>query len=183
MQLVVSVSESDIGSIKVGQPATISVAALPSDEYAAKVTAISLLPTSSSGVVSYDVTLRLTQTSKQLRPGMTATATIITAQANDAVNVESAAISSAGSSSTVTVDTNGKMVVTPVITGIVGTTSTQIVAGLQAGEQVAIPISTAIATSSSSTSTGTLGGTSTGLGGGFGGFTGGGGGGRFGRGG
>jgi HlyD family secretion protein len=185
MQLTVSVSESDIGSIKVGQPATISVAALPSKEFAAKVTSIALLPTSSSGVVSYDVTLRLTQTSTRLRPGMTATATIITAQADNAVNVESAAISSAGSSSTVTVDTNGKMVVTPVITGIVGTSSTQIVAGLHAGEEVAIPISTQISTSSSATSSGTLGGTGAGLGGagfGGGGF-GGGGGGRFTRGG
>jgi macrolide-specific efflux system membrane fusion protein len=47
MQLVVSVSESDIGSIKVGQPATISVDALPSEEFAAKVTAISLLSSDS----------------------------------------------------------------------------------------------------------------------------------------
>jgi multidrug efflux pump subunit AcrA (membrane-fusion protein) len=183
MQLTVSVSESDIGSIKVGQPATISVDALPSTEFAAKVTSISVLPTSSSGVVSYDVALRLTQTSKQLRPGMTATATIITAQADDAVNVESAAISSAGSGSTVTVDNDGKMVVTQVITGIVGTSSTQIVAGLHAGEEVAIPITTRIATSTSSTSSGTLGGTAGGFTGG--GFAGGGfgGGGRFTRGG
>jgi len=43
------VSESDIGSIKVGQPATISVAALPDEEFAAKVTAISLLSSDSSG--------------------------------------------------------------------------------------------------------------------------------------
>ena len=44
MQMVVSVSESDIGSIHVGQPATVSVDALPNDEFAAKVTAISVLP-------------------------------------------------------------------------------------------------------------------------------------------
>ncbi|HEX2702544.1 MAG TPA: efflux RND transporter periplasmic adaptor subunit [Solirubrobacteraceae bacterium] len=182
MQLVVSVSESDIGSIKVGQPATISVAALPSEEFAAKVTAISLLSSDSSGVVSYNVTIKLSQNSSRLRPGMTATATIVTGQANNAVNVESAAISSRGDGSTVTVDKNGKMIVTPVITGLVGTSSTQIVAGLSSGEEVAIPISTSIATSTatSSTGSGTLG--SSGLG--AGGFGGGGGGfARFARGG
>jgi multidrug efflux pump subunit AcrA (membrane-fusion protein) len=101
MQLVVSVSEADIGSIKVGEPATVSIDALPNEEFAAKVTSISVLSTDTSGVVSYDVTLRLTQNSSKLRPGMSATATIISQQVNDAVNVESAAISSRGTTSTV----------------------------------------------------------------------------------
>jgi len=185
MQLVVSVSEADIGTIKVGEPATVSVDALPDEEFAAKVTAISVLSTDSSGVVSYNVTLNLTQGSSQLRPGMSATATIISKQVNDAIDVESAAVSSAGTSSTVLLVKNGKTVETPVITGLVGTSATQIVAGLQPGQEVAIRVATSIATAtgtSSSTSTGTLGG---GLGGsGFagGGFAGGGGG-RFSRGG
>jgi len=183
MQLVVSVSEADIGSIKVGEPATVSIDALPNEEFAAKVTSISVLSTDTSGVVSYDVTLRLTQNSSKLRPGMSATATIISQQVNDAVNVESAAISSRGTTSTVMLLKSGKLVATPVITGLVGASSTQIVAGLSAGEQVAIEVATSIATAtgtSSSTSSGTLGG------GGFGGLGGGGfgsGGGRFTRGG
>jgi multidrug efflux pump subunit AcrA (membrane-fusion protein) len=165
MKLVVSVSESDIGQVKVGQPATISVDALPNEEFAAKVTAISLLSSDSSGVVSYSVTIKLAQNSKQLLPGMTATATVVTGQANDAINVESAAVTSAGTSSTVTVDRNGKMVVTPVITGLVGTSTTQIVAGVTPGEELAIPISTGIATSTATTGSGSLGGGS-GFGGG-----------------
>lgn len=180
MQLVVSVSETDIGQVKVGQPATISVAALPSEEFAAKVTAISLLSSSSSGVVSYSVTIKLTQNSRQLRPGMTATATIVTGQVSDAVNVASAALTG----STVTVDRNGTMTVTRVITGLVGSSTTQIVAGLTPGEQVAIPVSTSIATSTATTGSGTLGSGTLGsgsLGGGA--FTGGGGFARFGRGG
>jgi HlyD family secretion protein len=176
MQMIVSVSESDIGSVHAGQPATVSVSALPNLEFAANVTSISVLPTSSSGVVSYSVTLLLTQGSSELRAGMSATATIVTAQAAGAVTVQSAAISSRGTGSTVTVDKNGTMVVTPVITGIVGSSATQIVAGLSAGEEVAIPIATSVATAGSTGSAGTLGG---GLGGlaGLGG--GGGGGGRF----
>jgi multidrug efflux pump subunit AcrA (membrane-fusion protein) len=176
MQMVVSVSESDIGTIHVGQPATVSVDALTNTEFAAKVTAISVLPTSSSGVVSYNVTLLLTQLSSEVRAGMSATATIITGQATGALTVESAAINSRGTTSTVTLDEGGKMVVTPVITGIVGTTATQIVAGnVKVGDEVAIPVTTALATSAGSTSSsGTLGGSGFGAaaalgGGGFGG--------------
>jgi macrolide-specific efflux system membrane fusion protein len=169
MQLEVSVSESDIGDIKVGEPATVSPDALTGQEFAAKVTAISVLSSDSSGVVSYSVTLQLTQSSSELRDGMSATATIIDKQVNNAINVESSAISSAGSGSTVTVVRNGKMVITPVITGLVGSSTTQIVAGLSVGEELAIRQSTSIATAtgtSSSSSTGTLGGSSSGLGGG-----------------
>jgi multidrug efflux pump subunit AcrA (membrane-fusion protein) len=176
MQMVVSVSESDIGSVHVNQSATVSVDAIPNLEFAAKVTAISVLPTTSSGVVSYSVTLRLTQGSGQLRAGMSATATIVTAQATGAVTVESAAISSRGTGSTVTVDRNGTMVLTPVITGIVGASATQIVAGLSPGEEVAIPVTTRLATSTATGAGGTLGGAGAGalgggrgLGGGFGG--------------
>jgi multidrug efflux pump subunit AcrA (membrane-fusion protein) len=180
MQMVVSVSESDIGSIHVGQPATVSVDALPTLEFAAKVTAISVLPTSSSGVVSYDVTLVLTQSSSELRAGMSASATIVTAQVAGAVTVESAAVSSRGTTSTVTIDDNGKMTVTPVIAGLVGTSATQIVAGLKPGQEVAIPITTTLATAAAGTGTGTLGGS--GLGGGLGGAgAGAGGGGGLGR--
>ena len=183
MQMVVSVSESDIATIHVGQAATVSVDALPNDEFAAKVTAISVLPTSSSGVVSYDVTLLLTQLDSQVRAGMSATATIVTGQAVGALTVDSAAINSRGTTSTITLDENGKMVVTDVITGLVGTSSTQIIAGnVKVGDEVAIPVTTALATASATSGTaGTLGGTSS-----FGGaaaLAGGGGFARFGRGG
>ena len=162
MQMVVSVSESDISTIHVGQPATVSVDALPNLELAAKVTAISVLPTSSSGVVSYNVTLLLTQLSSQVRAGMSATATIVTGQAAGALTVENAAVNSRGTTSTVTVDDNGKMSVTPVITGLVGSSDTQIVAGnVKVGDEVAIPVTTALATSTGTTSSsGTLGGSS-----------------------
>ena len=115
---------------------------------------------------------------------MSAAATIVTAQATGAVTVESAAISSRGTGSTVTVDKSGTMVVTPVITGIVGSSATQIVAGLSPGEEVAIPITTRLATSTATGAGGTLGGGAGGLGGGggLGGAFGGGGLGRLARG-
>jgi HlyD family secretion protein len=54
------VSESDIFSVKVGQPATVSVDALSNQVFEAKVTAIAPLATVSSGVVNYKVTAEIT---------------------------------------------------------------------------------------------------------------------------
>ena len=43
----VSLSESDIGSVKVGQPATVTVNAASGEEFAARVTQIGVLSSSS----------------------------------------------------------------------------------------------------------------------------------------
>jgi hypothetical protein len=63
----VSLSESDIGSVKVGQPATVTVNAASGEQFAARVVDIGVLSSSSSSgssssAVSYPVTLSLDQT-------------------------------------------------------------------------------------------------------------------------
>jgi multidrug efflux pump subunit AcrA (membrane-fusion protein) len=152
MQLVVPFSESDISKIKIGRPATVTVNALPNQEFAGTVRSIAVLSTTNSGVVSYDVTIDLDQTAALLRPGMTASAQIVSSQATNAVNVTSSAISRRGGTATVTVVRHGKLVTQPVITGVVGDTTTEIVAGLTPGEEVAVPVATGLG-SSATTST------------------------------
>ncbi|MFI5009823.1 MAG: efflux RND transporter periplasmic adaptor subunit, partial [Solirubrobacterales bacterium] len=140
MQVVVPLSESDVTKVKAGQAATVTVNALPNTKLAARVASVALLSTTSSGVVSYDVTLNLEQDESGLRPGMTASAQIVVAQAEDAVNVTSSALSGRGSAQTVTVIRNGKGVRQAVITGLVGDSTTQILSGLSPGDQVSVPI-------------------------------------------
>jgi multidrug efflux pump subunit AcrA (membrane-fusion protein) len=181
MDLVVPLSEADITKVKVGQPAAVTVNALPSADLAAHVTAVATLPTTSGGVVSYNVTLHLDQLHFGLRPGMTASAQIVVSQAQGAVSLPSSAISRSGGQSTVTVVKGGKDVVAPIVTGIVGDSATQVVSGLTGGEQVVISTSTSLGSAASAgAATGRLGGGGLGaaaLGGGGGGFGGGGGGG------
>jgi multidrug efflux pump subunit AcrA (membrane-fusion protein) len=184
MQMVVPFSESDIVHIKVGQIATVTVNALPNEKLAAHVTDVSVLSTSNSGVVSYDVTLQLEQVEAGLKPGMSATAAVVTSQVDDAVNVPSSAVTGTGSNASVTVLSKGKQVRQAVAAGLVGDTTTQIVSGLKAGTQVVLP---QLATSLTS-GTGATGTTGAGLGGartlgGGGGFRAGGGGAAFGGGG
>ena len=100
----VSLSESDIGSVKVGQPATVTVNAASGEQFAARVADIGVLSSSSSSgssssAVSYPVTLSLDQTGKSLKAGMSATADIVTAQVTG-IAVPSQALSG----STVTVE-------------------------------------------------------------------------------
>ena len=144
MQLVVPLSESEIGNVKAGQPATVTVEALSGAKLAAHVSEVALLSTSSSGAVSYDVTFQLDQLEAGLKVGMSATAEVVVKQA-EGVNVPTSAISA----DSVTVERDGKQVRQRVTTGLAGNTSTIILSGLKAGETVVLP---AASTTSSSTS-------------------------------
>ena len=145
MQLVVPLSESEIGNVKDGQTATVTVEALSGTKLAAHVSEVATLSTSNSGVVSYDVTFQLDQMAAGLKPGMSATAEVVVKQA-EGVNVPTSAIS-AGS---VTVEQSGKQVRRRVVTGLGGNTSTIVLSGLKAGETVVLPAATSSSSSTSS---------------------------------
>jgi HlyD family secretion protein len=170
MQLVVALSESEIGQVHDGQIATVTVEALEGKKLAAHVSEVATLSTSTSGVVSYDVTFTLDQMEAGLKPGMSATAEVVVKQA-EGVSVPSSAISGGS----VTVVRGGKQVRQRVIAGLAGNTSTIILSGLQASETVVLPaaMSTSSATSLTSRLSRLAGGG--GLGGGRGGLVGGGG--------
>lgn len=143
MQLVVPLSESEVGNVKDGQTATVSVEALAGRKLAAHVSEVATLSTSNSGVVSYDVTFQLDQLESGLKPGMSATAEVVVKQA-EGVNVPTSAISGGS----VTVTRNGKQVRQPVVTGLAGNSTTIILSGLNAGEQVSLPVASSTGASS-----------------------------------
>ena len=133
--------------MKVGQIATVTVEALEGRKLAAHVSEVATLSTSSSGVVSYDVTFQLDQMEAGLKPGMSATAEVVVKQA-EGVNVPTTAISGGS----VTVVRGGKDVRQRVVTGLAGNTSTIVLSGLKAGETVVLPAATSTSSSTSLTS-------------------------------
>jgi multidrug efflux pump subunit AcrA (membrane-fusion protein) len=181
LQVSAAFSESDVASIAVGQPATVTVSALPAEELAAHVIGIDLTGTTSSSVVEYNVTFALDRSEPKLKPGMSASVSVTVAERDNVLNVPSAAVTGTGSNARVTVVANGKQTTTPVVAGLKGDTSTQIVNGVKAGQQVVTSTGATLfssggaLTSTTSTTAGTTrrGG---GLGGGGGAFFGGGGG-------
>ncbi len=87
MQVNSNVSESDIGSVKEGQPASFSVDAYPGRTFAGKVVQVRNAPVTVQNVVTYDVVVQVENTDLALKPGMTATVTITTAERSDVLRV------------------------------------------------------------------------------------------------
>ncbi len=134
MQLVVALSESEIGNVHAGQIATATIEALGGRRVAAHVVSVAEVPTSISGAVSYDVTFGLDQGAAGLKVGMSATAEVVIKQ-EEGVNVPTSAIKA----SSVTVLRGGKQFTESVTTGLAGDTSTIVLSGLKAGETVVLP--------------------------------------------
>ena len=158
MQVLASFSETDAAKLRVGQPATVTVDALPNDELAAHVIAISPIASSSSSVVTYDVTFAVDRSAPQLKPGMSANVDVVTAESDNVVHVPTAAVNGSGSNATVTVLRNGKQTRIAVVAGLQGDSSTAILSGLKSGDSVVLPSVSTSATSGTGTG---LGGTST----------------------
>ena len=115
---------------------------------------ISLVGTTSSSVVSYDATLTLDQNDSRVKPGMSASAAVITGQASG-VNVPNAAVTGSGSLGTVNLLKNGKTVSQQVVVGLRGDSRTQIISGVSAGDQLVITVALPSLSSSSTTGSGT----------------------------
>jgi HlyD family secretion protein len=87
MQVDANVSESDIGNVAHGQPVTFRVDAYPDRDFHGKVVQVRNAPINVQNVVTYDVVAAVDNPKLELRPGMTATITIITAEAEDALRI------------------------------------------------------------------------------------------------
>lgn len=77
MELRVDVDEADVGLVKEGQDATFTVDAYPDVLFEATITQVNFGSDTVDGVVTYSTALRVDNSEMLLRPGMTATATIV----------------------------------------------------------------------------------------------------------
>lgn len=148
LQVSVSVPESDIGSLQVGQAATVTFPAVSGASAKGRIASIDPVGTSSNSVVTYGVVVRLSGVPKTIRLGQSASVTITTDNATGVLVVPSTAVTTNGSRSTVLLLKNGQQVRTQVSVGVAGDSWTEITSGVAAGDQVVLTTSAA---SSSST--------------------------------
>jgi HlyD family secretion protein len=87
MQVDASVSESDVGPVRVGQHAEFTVDAFPHHPFPAVVSQVRQAPVTVQNVVTYDVVLSVSNPELLLKPGMTANARIVTAERDDVLKV------------------------------------------------------------------------------------------------
>ncbi len=92
MELQLPIHESDVSRVRAGQKATFTVDAWPDRKFDAVVVDISYAAVVTNNVVTYTAMLSVDNTDLALRPGMTATATIVSDTKNDVLRVPSAAL-------------------------------------------------------------------------------------------
>jgi multidrug efflux pump subunit AcrA (membrane-fusion protein) len=161
-----TVSDSQVNLVAVGQAVQVTPAG-STQALLGKITAIAPAATVSSGVATFAVTAQLTDTSNSIRPGISASASIVINQVVHVLTVPTSAVHTTAAGSTVTVLQNRVPKSVPVQTGASDPTRIEITSGLQINEVVVIAIVTSSVPSSNGASVLGGGGTRGGGGGGF----------------
>jgi RND family efflux transporter MFP subunit len=144
LELTVNVAEVDVSKIQPGQGADISIDALPGQTFSGIVTRIAPSSDSESGVVNYPVTIQLANAGlADVRPGMTAVATILDDDASNAGwLVPTNALRERGGNTMVIVLRDGQPTPIVVTTGASQGEWTVVQSpGLQSGDEVAGSVS------------------------------------------
>lgn len=92
MKVIVSVDEADIGEVRENQQVRFSVDAYPDKTFTGIITQLRLNSQIVSGVVTYDAVVTVNNHDLLLRPGMTASAQIVTGVLRDVLTVPNAAL-------------------------------------------------------------------------------------------
>jgi HlyD family secretion protein len=92
MQVQADVDQSDIGQIRVGEPAHFNVDAYPDQEFRGAISQVRLNATITQNVITYPVIIAVPNPDGKLRPSMTANVTIDVATVKDVLRVPNAAL-------------------------------------------------------------------------------------------
>jgi RND family efflux transporter MFP subunit len=150
----ISLNEIDVAKIKVGQLAMLSFDALEDLNISGTVAEIDALGTVSQGVVSYTVKIAFDVQDERIKPNMTVTANIILESKNDVLVVSSSAVKTKNGNTVVQILNNGLPEDRIVVTGLTNDTQTEIVSGLNEGDEIITQTISASAATSSTTSAG-----------------------------
>jgi HlyD family secretion protein len=92
MQIEAAVSEADVGGVEEGQKVTFTVEAFQNRKFSGQVQQVRFAPITNQNVVTYTAVVQVDNSDLKLRPGMTATARIITAQKSNVLRIPNAAL-------------------------------------------------------------------------------------------
>jgi HlyD family secretion protein len=138
MFVLADVDEADIGQVKIGQRAEITVETFPDQPVYGTVTQIYPKGDEVENVTVFRVRAELEKPDPRLRPGMTADVSIIIARQPNVLAVPNEAVFEQGGKSFVETFKDGKTEQVPVEVGLTSFEWTEIKSGLQEGEQVVL---------------------------------------------
>lgn len=162
LQASVNLTEIDVVKVKPGQKVTLTLDAFPDKTFTGRVATVNTNGSVSSGVTTYPTTIIFDSALDSTYPNMGVNATIITDIKDNVILVPSAAVQTTNGQSMVRVMRNGQVTQIPVEIGNSNDTQTEIISGVNVGDEV-------VTGNTTPAGTGSQGGTSP-FGGGFGGF-------------
>lgn len=148
----ISLTEIDILKVKANQKVTLTLDAYPDKTFTGKVLAVNTSGSVSSGVTSYPVTILLDPVTLDIYPNMAVSSQIITNIKTDVILVPGTAVSTTNNQFTVEIIKNGKPSTVNVEIGLSNDSQTEIVSGINEGDDVIT--STITPNTQSQTSTG-----------------------------
>jgi HlyD family secretion protein len=92
MKMLAAIDEADIGQVQPEQKGQFTVDSFPDEQFKGTVSQVRLEPVVSQNVVTYNVQIDVDNADLRLRPGMTASVSILTKRADGALKVPSAAL-------------------------------------------------------------------------------------------
>ncbi len=142
-----TVSDAEVNLVAEGQTVQVTPAG-STQALLGKVTAISPAATVTSGVATFGVTAQLTDTSNSIKPGISATASIVVKQVVHVLTVPTSAVHTTAAGSTVQILVNGAPQSISVQVGASDPIRTEIQSGLKLGQVVVIAVVTSSVPSS-----------------------------------
>ncbi len=141
LRVQLNIDETDIARVKVGQDVTIGLDAYPDASIDAQVTEVAATATTIQGVVNYIATVSLKPTDVPVKIGMTANANIVVAKKDNVLLVPNQAVRAANNKLYVTVQkAPGQTQQVEVKLGLANDQVTEVLSGLNAGDQVVTSI-------------------------------------------
>ena len=140
LRVMASIDETEISQVEIGQDVTITFDAFAGYTFQGKVLEVPLQGTVSQSIVTYQVPISLEGIEGvDVKSGMTANLTIVTGQVENALLIPALAVQQGDSGNVVMVDDGtGSAVETPVEVGVSNGTYTQVMRGLNEGDQVVV---------------------------------------------
>jgi HlyD family secretion protein len=142
----VKVAEAEILNVRVGQPATVTLEAVPRQEFAGEVVEVgaSALPVVGTGAAAreFRVKVRVKDPREGLRPGLTGDAEILVGEATDALTVPLQAVvlrGEPGRERTGVFAVDGRVArFVPVEAGMIGGLEIEVKSGLETGREIVV---------------------------------------------
>ncbi len=138
MRVKAKINEVNIAQVRLGLPVEMRLDAVPGKVYRATVTQISPQGERVNNVVTYWVTMAITDPDEDLKPSMTANVDILLGVSKNALSLPIEALARQDGQSVVTVEENGRLLKKPVSVGARTETLVEITSGLKEGDRVLI---------------------------------------------